>query len=240
MIKIFILLLSLYISLLAESTSVCYLDKNNNKNVENFKNNFTKYLKKYSKYDFHIFSDKNELLKYINTRESILILSSIDYQHILRKKKLDLKFVAQKYGSIKDTRVLVGKKNKSLMGVVTSSYSSQVKELRKYMQNNSMSTLMVPKEIDALMSVGFDISDFAIISKDTFVYLQSKNDFLVKDLKIYKSVKSTYRTIVAKCNTDKNIKNIFMDMNNDDIGKLILDYLHVDKFIEIKRGGYTK
>jgi len=233
----FFILLIFYITLVAETTNICILTSN--KNIESIQINFAKYLKQYGDFKFKIFHDKKSLNSYIYKKRAILILSSLDYKNILQTNKLDLKLVAQKNNSIRNVKVLVGKKNNTIHGIVTSADTIQHTKdfLKSLTKHKKLSTLIVPKEIDALMSVGFGMSDFAIISKDTFTYLQDVNGFLTQDLKIYREVASSYRMVIAvnkNTKIDEKMKNIFKDMKDDDTGKLILNYLQIDRFIDLK------
>ncbi|PHS58276.1 MAG: hypothetical protein COB17_03375 [Sulfurimonas sp.] len=236
--KIIFLSILLLTTLFAQSVKVCfYTIENNIKNFKSLKFKFDKYLSKYGDYEFQAFSDKSTFEKYINNNNVILILSSTHYKNIIKTKKFKAKFIALKNNKIKDIEVIIGKKNRELDGVITSAHSEKyTKNLLKGI-DKKLSILVVPKEIDALMSVGFGMSDFAVVSKGSFINIQEINGFLTKDLRIYNELNSTYRIVIALAIQDfknKNISNIFEDMQNSENGQYILYTLGIDRFIQLK------
>ena len=101
-------------------------------------------------------------------------------------------------------------------------------------KSKKLSVLIVPKEIDALMSVGFGMSKFALVSKDSFVLLKQINPSLGEKLKIYNESTPKYRMVLALNKIDKNrdeIISIFKNMELNNSGKSVLDIIGVDKLI---------
>jgi hypothetical protein len=212
-------------------------------NVNNFKalkTSFDAYLSGHGNYELQPFSDKETFEKYLKMKNSIVILSSWHYREIAKKYNLEAMLVAQKKGSISDRKILVGQKNSSLRGVVTSAYDKEyTNELLSSITNNKsneLSVLRVPKEIDALMSVGFGMSRFALVSKDSFLLLQLINPPLAKNLKIYYESEPEYRMLLACSDMDKKdnkVVSIFRNMEQTTEGKNILNMIGVDKLVAI-------
>jgi len=232
-----IILLSLFFltTLYAQSSKVCFYTLGNN--IDDFKSlkiYFDKYLQKFGDYKFQAFSDKASFENYLknNNDNTISIVSSSHYKDLFLQYKLKAKLIAKKNNRIKEIKVLIGKKGKTIQGIVSSAHTKKYtkKLLTSLKENKELSTLIVPKDIDALMSVGFGMSDFALVSKDSFTYLQEINGFLTKDLKIYKELDSRYRMLIASKMKDKEIKNIFQNMSKDTNGKNILNIFGVDGF----------
>ena len=235
--KIIFLSIFFITTLFSDTTRVCmYTIENNIDDFKSLKVEFDKYLKKFGDYEFQAFSDKKTFETHVNKHGSIIILSSEHYKNLIKTNTFKAKLIAQKDNKVKDVKVLVGKKDRSVKGVITSAYSKKYtnKLLDSLIENEKQSILIVPKEIDALMSVGFGMSDFAVVSKDSFSNLQKINPFLTKDLVIYKELALSYRMLIATKDLYKINKHIFEDMDKDDVGKYILDAIGIDKFIAIR------
>jgi hypothetical protein len=210
-------------------------------NINNFKllkANFDAYLSTYGNYELQPFSDKKTFENYLKKRNSMVILSSWHYREIAKKYNLEAMLVAQKRGSITDRKMLVGQKNTLLKGVVTSAYDEEyTRELLGNITKNrskNFSILRVPKEIDALMSVGFGMSKFALVSNNSFILLQMINPVLAKDLKIYYESEPEYRMLLACSDMDQEsmkLVSIFKEMELSEDGKNILNMIGIDKLV---------
>jgi hypothetical protein len=210
----------------------------NIKNFASLKISFDSYLSAYGKYKFQPFSDKKTFEQELKNNDSILIVSSWHYKNLIKKHNLDALLVAQKKGTITDKKILVGKKDSQLKGLVTSAYDvSYTKELLNELikkETNNLPILIVPKEIDALMSVSFHMSDFALVSKDSLESLQAVNPSLTKDLYIFYESKPKYRVLLANNKIKQNKENIvavFNDMSNQRIGQNILEMMGIEKLV---------
>ncbi|WP_294962991.1 hypothetical protein [Sulfurimonas sp.] len=246
-----ILLILLFVNLLVADTLKVYFytTEAHIKNFKSLKVGFDKYLTKYGDYKFQPFNDKKTFEKYIKDKNSIVVLSSWHYQKISKEYGLKAKLVAEKKSTIKDTKILVGHiagliqdemtlEEIPLKGIVTSAYDDEyTKELLSMItQNHSdfLSVLIVPKEIDALMSVGFGMSKFALVSRDSLSLLKKINPFLAKSLKVYKESNPTYRMFVASNKMDEEklkLISIFENMNLNNNGKDVLKMIAIDKLI---------
>lgn len=237
--KLFSLIFLIVTALYADSIKVyLYTPEMNVNNFKSLKISFDSYLSGYGNYELQPFSDKEMFEKYLKNKNSIAILSSWHYREIAKKYNLEAMLVAKKKGSVTDRKILVGQKNSLLRGVVTSAYDTEYthKLLHSITNENSkaLSVLRVPKEIDALMSVGFGMSRFALVSKDTFVHLQHINPILSKDLKIYYESDPEYRMLLACNEKDKEVDtlvSIFKNMELSADGKNILNMIGVDKLV---------
>ncbi len=210
-------------------------------NINNFKSlkmSFDAYLGAYGNYEFQPFSDKKTFEKYLKEKNAVAILSSWHYREIAKAYNLKAMLVAQKKGSTTDKKILVGHKNIPLEGVVTSAYNKEYtnKLLLTITKNRSkaLSVLSVPKEIDALMSVGFGMSKFALVSKDSFTHLQHVNPVLSEDLSIYHESMPEHRMLLACTETDREkmeLLSIFQEMGLSERGKNILSMIGIDELV---------
>jgi hypothetical protein len=246
MIKSLFIFLIFCITLFANSKKVYYYTTENNINdFKSLKIGFDKYLQEFGDYEFQAFSDKKIFEKFIKQDESLVILSSWHYDQISSQYNLKAKLVAKKKESITDTKVLIGKKDTKLSGTVTTAYTKEYtnNSLSKLINTKKMDFLVVPKEIDALMSVGFGMSSFAYVSKDSFELLKKVNSFLANSLVVHKESVPTLRMIVAskyKQNYDEKLKNIFENMEKSVKGKKLLSIFKIDGFVILSKNSLEK
>ena len=215
----------LCVILFADTHKVYYYTTD--KNIDNFKTlkvKFDHYLSKYGTYEFQAFTDKEMFEIFLEDKDTIVMLSSLHYKQIEKKHNLNAVFVAQNKNSITDTNVIIGKESTALQGTVSTAFSKKYtkKLLRKTFGISHLTWLKVPKSIDALMSVGYGMSQFAAVSKGRFELLQKTNSSLTKDMRIYSESDPHYRMLVAVNNEgvkDKDFINIFTNMHNSKNGK---------------------
>ncbi|MGB5866567.1 MAG: hypothetical protein WBG69_01725 [Arcobacteraceae bacterium] len=239
--KILILIL-FYLSVsLAQDTKIYFYTTDVNiNNFRSLKTSFDDYFSAYGDYEFQPFSDKKTFEKHLKEKKSILILSSWHYKKICKNYNLEAILVAQKKGSVTDTKILVGKKNTEFKGLLTSAYDKEytqelIQKLTKT-TTNSIPILIVPKEIDALMSVSFGMSSFALVSKDSLEFLNKINPSLTKELHVYEESKPKYRILLANNQIEKNKHKIITMFNNMDLskkGKDILNSMGIDKLVTL-------
>lgn len=222
-----------------------YTTESNISDFKSLKVSFDKYLKYFGKYEFQAFSKKETFEKYLKKDDVILILSSWHYQQIIEKHSLKAKLVALKKQSITDTKVLVGRIGSTYTGTVTSAYSRQYskKLIDNFTKTDTLELLIVPKEIDALMSVGFGMNEFALVSRDSFELMKKVNTHLSEQLIVFNESSPTYRMLVAsklRDEHDKKLIDIFTTMNLKDEGKKILDILGIDDIVVLTRSDLEK
>ncbi len=231
------ILLFLSSALFAETKKVYfYTTESNINDFKSLKVNFDRYLKYFGNYDFQAFNKRSVFEKYLENPNIIVILSSWHYKQIAQKYDLDAKLVALKKESTTDTKIVVGKKGLSYDGTITTAFSKEYAKgmIDKLSPKNSLNILNVPKEIDALMSVGFGMSNFALVSKESLELLRQANSFLTSQMHIYKESKPSFRMLVSsklKEKRHKELIDIFTSMETKEEGKKILDILGVDKIV---------
>jgi len=244
--KHLILTLLLLSSVFAEQKSVYfYTTETNINNFKSLKVNFDNYLKHFGNYSFQAFNNKDVFEGFLENENIVVILSSWHYKQIAKKYNLQAKLVALKKQSITDTKVLVGKKYSTYMGTVTTPFSYEYANtyIDKLSLKTSLNILNVPKEIDALMSVGFGMSQFALVSKESFELLKKANSFLASQMEIFNESAPTLRMLVASKNKNHNNKEcveIFTTLDSKDEGKKVLDMLGVDKIVILTKNNLQK
>ncbi len=243
MFRIFFVLLILLNSLFAGSEKIYfYTTESNINNFKSLKISFDRYLQKFGGFEFQPFKNQRTFEKYLKDSESVIIISSWHYQNIAKDYNLEAKLIAEKKGTITDSQVLVGYKNMPYRGVVASAYDKAYsKELLSELVSSGskkLTVLSVPKEIDALMSVGFKMSKFAIVSQDSFNLLKEINPFLAKNLEVYAKSEPKYRMIVAESKIKKansRLIEIFKNMSSNRVGLDILGQLRIDNMKPVSK-----
>ncbi|MBT3369010.1 MAG: hypothetical protein HN416_17845, partial [Nitrospina sp.] len=135
-------------------------------------------------------------------------------------------------------------------GLVASASSLQytTSALRKMLQKkhaqHSFQVLTVPKDIDALMSVGFGMAKLAFASENTFDELKGVNPKLCSKMKVLAEGEETLRLILAlpqsfKENSRKTI-NVIKNMPMDSDGKRRMRMLGLDGWQELNSSDLSK
>jgi len=206
----------------------------NTNNFKSIKVGFDDYLSTYGNYELQPFDDRETFEEYLSKSNAIVLLSSWHYYEIADKYHLQVRLVAQKNGLNTDRILLVGQYETPLKGIVTSAYNSSFtkKVLDILAHSADFSILRVPKEIDALMSVGFGMSRFALVSKESFSFLQTINPSLTRDLSIYFESEPQYRMFLATNTLNQetaNLTAVFEQMGQSENGKRILNLIGMDR-----------
>lgn len=244
--KHLILILFLLNSVFAEEKKVYfYTTETNINDFKLLKVSFDKYLKHFGDYYFQAFNNKEVFEDFLKDENIVVILSSWHYKQIAKKYNLQAKLVALKKESITDTKVLVGKKGSSYVGTLTTPFPHEyaTTHINRLTVDNSIGILNVPKEIDALMSVGFGMSQFALVSKESFELLKKANSFLATQMEIFSESTPTLRMLVAfkkKKRNNKKLIEIFTTMDSKDEGKKVLNMLGVDKIVVLTKNNLQK
>lgn len=181
-------------------------------NINNFKSlkmEFDKYLTQFGRYEFQPFSDRTTFEEHVKGKtHSLLLLSSWHYTHIYRDYALQPILVGLRNGQTSQKRVLVtlgeaDNINAVKTGPIASASSVQHTQslLSSMFDEDEASAnfkiLTVPKDIDALMSVGFGMAKFAVITENSLETLQGINPPLYKKLKIVAESEETLLLIIA-------------------------------------------
>ena len=211
--------------------------------VNNFKTlkiSFDNYLGRFGSYEFQPFHDKRTFEEHLSDENAVVILSSWHYEKSFRKHNLEAVLVAQKDGRTHDSKVLIGKPGTSLNGVITSAYDREhtealLKEIFSAGHPN-LNVLTVPKEIDALMSVGFGMSKLALVSKDSFEHLKTVNPAMAQSMKVLNTSARAYRMFMAKHTADESkqrVISVFENMHMSEEGRKQLSLLGIEKMVAL-------
>jgi hypothetical protein len=181
-------------------------------NINNFKSlkmEFDSYLSEFGDYEFQPFSDRETFETHVKDKpRSLLLVSSWHYTNIYQEYALSPVLVGQRNGQSSQKRILVALGNATDSDVVkagqiasASSVPHTINILSSMFQEDEASAtfkiLSVPKDIDALMSVGFGMAQSAVITESSFESLKTINPSLHKKLNIVAESEETLLLIVA-------------------------------------------
>jgi hypothetical protein len=226
-----------------------YSCESNINNYKSLKINFDNYLSRFGPYEFQPFKDKNTFEEQIEDRTNcLIILSSEHYLNLSKNKTIQPVLVGEKNSKNMQKRVVVCKGRPDDVKIVLQSLSS-ASSARHTMSivddifkdddiKESVTILSVPKDIDALMSVGFGMSKSALVTQSSFERLKILNPELYKEMTVLAEGKKVFLLILAapeKISTGCNrLLKIIKDMPADPTGSKVIKMLGVDSLQDIE------
>ena len=222
-----------------KTTIYFYSSETSINNFKSLKMEFDRYLSRLGPYEFQPFSEREAFEQYVKDKKRcILLLSSWHYSKINKEYALKAALAGTRNGQKYQKRVLVTKDESVKTGRVASASSKEHTSsyLRAMLKGKELidqiQVLTVPKDIDALMSVGFGMSKLALTSGNALDELKKVNPALHQKMKIVAEGEESLSLIVAvprgfRKEKDK-IVAIFQNMAADPDGKEKLMMLGLD------------
>ncbi len=168
-----------------------YNPETNINNFASLKTEFDRYLSNYGSFQFQPFSDRKSFENFIVGRnDGVFLISSWHFSQLKTKFPIDMeaKLVGVSKGKATYEKILTTKKDIKnidfLKGKVVASSGNEdyTKNILLQMHGeekrsiiNSMKILTVPKDIDALMAVGYGMADSALTTENSLSKLASIN-----------------------------------------------------------------
>jgi len=231
-----------------------YNPETNINNFASLKIEFDKYLSSYGPFQFQPFSDRKSFEKYIVGRnDGVFLMSSWHFRQLKRKFLIDMeaKLVGVSKGKATYEKILTTKDNviniNLLNGKIVASSGNEDYTKNVLMQMlgegkrnivNSMKILTVPKDIDALMAVGYGMADSALTTESNLAKLAAINPKQYGFLRpLAKSREILLPIVAAPKQSDENIKwllTIIEKMETLDAGKTKLKMLGVDGWKKVE------
>jgi len=186
-----------------------YSSETNVNNFKSLKMGFDKYLAGYGPYEFQPFEDKEKFDKHVKDKKRcLLLLSSWHYRNIAKEFGLKAALVGIRNGKKYHQRILVARNTishiKSLKtGRISSASSLQhtrsvlLEIFKEKAAAEEARILIVPKDIDALMSVGFGMSKAALTIRSAFEELRIVSPTLYKKMDIVAEGKESLLLLLA-------------------------------------------
>lgn len=228
-----------------------YSSETNINNFKSLKMEFDSYLSKFGSYEFQPFSDPATFEKHIRgEKKCLLFLSSWHYNKIKNAYSLKPLLTGIRNGKEYQKRILVASSryhniNDIKAGPVASSSNipftrSILKEMfNKKSTADSIRILKVPKDIDALMSVGFEMSKSALITESTLENLKNTDPVLYKKIKTLAVGKESLLLILAVpenfIKEAEKLTNLIQNMPKNPDGMDIIKMLDLDGWKTIKQ-----
>jgi len=232
-----------------------YSSETNINNFKSLKMEFDRYLSRFGPYEFQPFSARDVFEKQVKGKENCLfILSSWHYRHIHKEYSLIPVLSGMRKGKKYQRKILVADEKApdievAKPGLIASASSLQytfsvLKRMLKKYAEHTFRVLTVPKDIDALMSVGFGMAKLAFASRNAFDELKGVNPGLCRKMKVLAEGDKTFLLIVAlpqgftanRKKTVDMIKN--MSLNPD--GKKRIRMLGLDSWQELDASDRSK
>jgi hypothetical protein len=222
-----------------KTTIYFYSSETSINNFKSLKMEFDRYLSKFGPYEFQPFSDREAYEKYVkDKKQCVLLLSSWHYRNIYKGYALKAALVGTRNGKKYQKRILVSKEKTVKTGRIASASSIQhtSSSLRVMLKEKALldkaKILIVPKDIDALMSVGFGMSELALITKNALDELKTVNPILHQKMKVLAKSERSLLLIVAVpkrfTKAAKEILTAIQNMATDPEGREKLGMLGLD------------
>jgi hypothetical protein len=174
-----------------KTTIYFYSSETSINNFKSLKMEFDRYLSRFGPYELQPFSDRESFDEHIRDKEQcILLLSSWHYAKIYKDNALIAALSGTRNGEKYQKRILVAKDESINTGRIASASSIQhtISYLKKMLKGkyvvDKTQILTVPKDIDALMSVGFGMSVLALTTRNALDELQTVNPTLCQKMKV--------------------------------------------------------
>jgi len=208
-------------------------------NFKSLKMELDRYLSRFGPYEFQPFSQREDFEKHVKDKERcILLLSSWHYSKIYKEYALTATLAGTSNGQKYQKRILVTKDEFVKAGRLASASSREHtgSYLRAMLKGkgiiDNIQVLTVPKDIDALMSVGFGMSKLALTSGSALDELKKINPILYKKMRILAEGEKSLSLVIAVPKGFRKeagkIVAIFQNMAADPDGKEKLMMLGLD------------
>jgi hypothetical protein len=242
------LLFSLTSPTLAEPDKIIIYFYSSETNINNFKSlkmEFDSYLAEFDGYEFQPFSDRKTFEEHVkDKKQSLLLLSSWHYTLIREEYSLKPILVGVKNDQKYQKRILVTSDSSADIesvktGQIASASSVQhtISTLREIFTGGeaaaeSFKILTVPKDIDALMSVGFGMAKSALTTESSLDNLKMLNPPLYKKMRILGESEESLLLVVAVPETfaesAEGVVNILQEMSTNPDGEKRIRMLGLD------------
>jgi hypothetical protein len=203
------------------TTIYFYSSESNINNFRSLKIEFDRYLSRFGKYSFQPFKTRAAFEGYTqNRKDGALLISSWHYSMLSKTVDLQPVLLGTRKGKKKQKRLLVSLERAAgwkiiLQGLASASSNGHTQDFLNKMFPNEKSLaqtvkiLAVPKDIDALMSVGFGVSKAALTTENAFSRLKMVNPSLHGRMAVLAESPEAYLPIIAlPDNCDGNVHQL--------------------------------
>ncbi len=233
-----------------KTTIYFFSSETNINNYASLKQEFDRYLAQQGPYEFQPFKDRSAFEKRIKDAGSgLVLLSAWHYQEIYKSHDIKPVLIGTLGGHQTQKRILVVLNGQTgpakFMDIIASAADEQLTRLVCEKMALSMPVdfkqlkiLAVPKDIDALMSVGFGISKAALTTENAFQRLKSVNPALHRKMRILALGQDTYMPIVAVISREnehvRRLLSIVEKMPGNEDGRSRIGMLGLDGWHKVE------
>ncbi len=232
--KISILFFAFLLILTSSGLTTCFAEPvtiyfyNPESSIDNFamlKTNFDDYLLKQGSYQFQPFNNMEKFEEKLDKKNSIYLLSSWHFNTLQKKYPLKIALLGTYKDTIKQKKVLCAKKEivdltmlktiKVIAGAGSEAYSRSILQQilgTRYKEIDEIRILKVPKDIDALMAVGFGMAEAAISAEGTLKYLEDINPNQYKQLNYLGYSEANYLLVAATMDKPDKLESKLLDI----------------------------
>lgn len=225
-----------------------YSSETNINNFKSLKMEFDRYLSQFGPYEFQPFSGREVFEKQVKGQDNcLLLLSSWHYRHIHKRLGLVPALAGVRNGKKYQRKVLVTDQKapdiaSAKPGLIASASSLQytlsvLKQMLKAYATHPFRVLTVPKDIDALMSVGFGMAKLAFASENALEELKDVNPKLCRQMKVVAEGDKALLLIVALpkgCTAKpKEMVDIIKNMATNSDGRKNIRMLGLDGWADL-------
>lgn len=221
-----------------------YSSETNINNFKSLKIEFDRYLSRFGPYEFQPFSNRDDFERHIKDKKNCLfLLSSWHYRQIHKAYSLTPVLSGHRKNKKYQKRILVAGGTKSDIESIKSARiasasnpqhttSVLMEMLKDKYSGEHFRILTVPKDIDALMSVGFGMASYALSTGNSLEELRQANPTLCSKMSILAEGKQSLLLVLAMpegFNQDsEKMVSILQGMSMDAEGKQKIRMLGLD------------
>lgn len=227
------------------STVFFYNPESSVDNFATLKSEFDEYLSNKGEFTFQPFSERNTFESVVNDKsQGIYLLSSWHYAQLNSKTPLEAKLVGISKGELQQRKILTSKDITSTSGlsgatIAGAGSDEYIKGQLQQMLGSEYATIIpkikllsVPKDIDALMAVGYGVANAAVSSETSFNKLAMINPKQHAQLKKLADGEKNFLLIAAVTKVQKSDETPLLKaiegMQGQDIGERKLKMLGLD------------
>lgn len=219
------------------------------------KNAWDNYLYEMGYYELQPVDNGESFTKLIHQEEDAAFImaewlyASLSSSSEIDKQHLELAFVGVKNGSDTYRKILVANKSSLNFENVTIASSGSKERARKVLssiypeystqQLESMKVLSVPKDIDALMAVGYGLAEMALTTEVSLSKIALLNEHLYKDLLVLRKSEPFKRSVLVLKSNNIELKtaivNVLSNMNQHPKGQQAMSLLGLDEWKSVDK-----
>ena len=213
------------------------------------KSTWDNYLHEAGDYEFQPVDDEAEFIQLVQGQtNAAFIMAEWFYTSMFSSasadQNLDVAFQGARNGKDTYSKILVANKNTLDFENITIACSGSKDRAKAILhsiypelsahQLNKLKVLLVPKDIDALMAVGYGLAEMALSTEVSLSKMSSLNETLYKDMIVVRESKPLKRSVLVFKSTNdllkRNLASLIINMTNTPSGQQAINLLGLDEW----------